>query len=147
MTMIKTAYDISRKQVFFCSAKDPITKVAELLYTNNVGSVLVKEKETVRGIITVNDMLKQIAWKRNPAETLARDIMSSPVVMANKDMEIDELVEKFNKHRVSRMVLVDEKENIVGVVRDIAVFKYMTFFKYDKEARKMFAKDYLHKLY
>jgi hypothetical protein len=45
------------------------------------------------------------------------------------------------------MVLEDTKGNIVGVVRDIAVFKYMTFYKYDREVRKRFARDYLHKLY
>lgn len=147
MSFIKTAYDISRKQVFFCNASDPLTKVAEILYSNNVGSILVKDKEDVKGIITVNDMLKQISRKRDTETTRAREIMSSPVVTANKNLEIDELVEKFNKHKVSRMVLTDDKERIVGVVRDIAVFKYMTFFKYEKDARNMFSKDYLHKLY
>ena len=145
MAFVKTAYDISRKKVYFCSASDLLPDIARTMYTQNIGSILVKEGNELKGIITVNDLLRQMN-KKNTYEKKARDIMSSPVVTASKDLEIDELVDKFNKYKVSRMVLLDGNK-IVGVVRDIAVYKYMTFFKYDREARAMFARDYLHKLY
>ena len=73
--------------------------------------------------------------------------MSSPIITANKDLEINRLVDEFNKHKVSRMVLINKENKVVGIVRDIAVYKYMTFYKYDREVRKRFARDYLHKLY
>ena len=57
------------------------------------------------------------------------------------------LVDEFNKHKVSRMVLVNDKNKVVGIVRDIAVFKYMTFYKYDREVKKRFARDYSQRLY
>jgi len=147
MSFVKKAYDISRKEVFFCRPSQPLTEVAEILHSNRIGSVLVKEGDTLKGIITVNDLLRQMSKKKDPEKTLAKDVMSSPVVTASKDLEIDELVDEFNKHKVTRMVLVDEKKKVVGVVRDIAVYKYLTFFKYDIEAKAMFARDYLHKLY
>ncbi|NTV23096.1 MAG: CBS domain-containing protein [Nanoarchaeota archaeon] len=147
VSIVKTAYDIARKQVFFCRSNEPIKEIARKLHVNNIGSILVKKDGDVAGIITVNDLLRQMSRNTDVEKTLAEDIMSSPVVSVDKDLEIDELVEQFNKQRVSRMVLKDKKGEIVGVVRDIAVYKYLAFMKYDKEARKMFDKDYLHKLY
>ncbi len=142
MSFVKKAYDISRKQVFFCRPAQPITEIAEIMYKNKIGSILVKEGESLKGIITVNDLLRQIAKKSDPEKTLARDVMSSPVITASKDLEIDELVDVFKTQRVSRMVLLDNKNCVVGVVRDIAVYKYLTFFKYDKEAREVFGREY-----
>lgn len=148
MPFVKRAYDIARKKVFFCNSKDYISEVSEKLHENNVGSILVKENEKILGIITVNDILRQISKKKFNYELRAKDIMSSPVVMAHKDLEIDDLVEEFNKHKkVSRLVLVDDKDRVVGIVRDIAVFKYLSFYKYDEEVKNSFARDYLHNLY
>lgn len=145
MAFVKKAYDISRKKVYFCSASDSLSKIARIMYKNNIGSILVKENANL-GIITTNDLLRQMSKNRDSKKITAKNIMSFPVITASKDLEIDELVDKFNRHKVSRMVLLD-KNKIVGVVRDIAVYKYMTFFKYDHQARNMFARDYLHKLY
>ena len=147
MAFVKKAYDISRKKVFFCSTNDPISKVAEKMHINNIGSILVKEGDLLNGIITVNGLLRQMAKNVDSAKIKAKDIMSSPVITASKDLEIDEIVDVFNKHKVSRMVLVDDSKKIVGVVRDIAVYKCMTVFKYDKEVKTRFDSNYLHRLY
>ncbi len=147
MAFIKKAYDISRKKVFFCETGDSLTKIANTMHINNVGSIIVKEGDLIKGIITVNGLLRQMSKNRDASKTTAKDVMSSPVITANKDLEIDNLVDEFNKHKVSRMVLVDNQKKVVGIVRDIAVFKYMTFYKYDREVRKRFAKDYSQRLY
>ena len=147
MSFVKTAFDIARKKVYFCEVSDNIAEVAKKLHTNNIGSIIVKDDDLIKGIITVNDLLRQMEKNRDPYKTKAQDVMSSPVIMVNKDMEIDELVDVFNQHQVSRMVLRDDKNKVVGVVRDIAVYKYMTFYKFDKDARKRFATDYLRELY
>jgi predicted transcriptional regulator len=147
MVFIKTASDISRKKVFFCDVSTPLTKVADMMHINNIGSVIVNEGDVVKGITTVNGLLKHMSKNRTAADTRVDQIMSSPVITANKDLEIDKLVDEFNKHKVSRMVLVDNKNKVVGIVRDIAVYKYMTFCKYDKEAKKRFANDYYNRSY
>ena len=145
MSFVKRAYDIARKEVFFCKSGQPLTEIAEIMHSNKIGSILVKDGDELKGIITVNDLLRQMSKNRDPKTTRASDIMSSPVITASKDLEIDELVDEFNKHKVSRMVLVDNKKKIVGVIRDIAVYKYLTFFKFDNEARGVF--DSYYKLY
>ncbi|MBN2368565.1 CBS domain-containing protein [Candidatus Woesearchaeota archaeon] len=147
MTFAKKAYDLARKQVFFCDAGQPLSEIARQMYSKNIGSIIVKEGNRHIGIITVNDMLRAMNKNKNPDKTPAKDIMSSPLVIANKNLEIDELVDKFNNSKVSRMILVNEKDEVVGVVRDIAVYQYMTFYKYDQEVRKRFSKNYARPLY
>ncbi len=147
MAFIKRAYDISRKKIFFCKSTDSLAKIATIMHTNNVGSIIVKDGDSIKGIITVNELLRQMSKNKDAEKTLANDIMSSPIITANKDLEINRLVDEFNKHKVSRMVLINKENKVVGIVRDIAVYKYMTFYKYDREVRKRFARDYLHKLY
>ena len=147
MSFVKTAFDIARKQVFFCYPWQPLTEIARVMHINNIGSILVRDDSGVKGIITVNGLLRQMSNNADPEKTRASDIMSSPVITASKDLEIDELAKKFHTHDVTRMVLVDSYNKVVGVVRDIAVFKYLTFFKYDESAKKTFAEDHLHMLY
>ena len=147
MAFVKRAYDISRKKVFFCDTNDSLTKIANTMHMNNVGSIIVKEGELIKGIITVNGLLRQMAKNCDAKKTIAKEIMSSPVITASKNMEINNLVDAFNKHKVSRMVLVDDNKKIVGIVRDIAVFKCMTFYKFDRDIKKRFAKDYSQRLY
>jgi len=147
MVIVKKAHDICRKQVFFCNTTDPLTTVADKMHANNIGSILVKQGKVIKGIITVNDMLRTMSKNKTAKITFAEDIMSSPVVTISKDLEIDELVDKFNQHKVSRMVLLDKESKVAGVVRDIAVYKCMAFHKYNKEAKKRFQQDYMRPLY
>ena len=147
MPYTKTAYDISRKKVFFCNMSDSLSFVAKKMFMNNIGSILVESDDKTIGIITVNDMLRQISKNSDQEEILAKDIMSTPVIMVNKDIDIDNLVDLFNTHKVSRMILLDKSKKVVAVVRDIAVHKCITYNKYHEEVKNRFAKDYMRQLY
>ncbi len=144
---VKRAYDISRKKVYFCEHNDKLADVAWKMHTNNIGSIIVRKNDKPVGIITVNELLRQMSSNQDPVKTNASQIMSSPIITASQNLEIDELVDAFNKHKVSRMVLTNDRSDIVAIVRDIAVFKYMTFYKYDRDVKKRWAQSYMNKLY
>jgi len=147
MAYTKRAYDLSRKEVFFCDAKKSISHVAEILHTNNIGSVIITDKDVIKGIITVNDLLRQGAKNANFETVLAKEVMSSPVVTASRRLDVEEVVDVFNEHGVSRLVLVDSNDKPVGVLRDIAVYKYLATCKFEREAKKRFSPDYARPLY
>lgn len=144
--MPKTAYDISRKKVYFCSDKDLVPKVADTFQKNNIGSILVNNKygKTV-GIVTVGDILRLISKKPDFAETKAGEIMSSPIVSVHKDTPIDKLVNDFEKGKATRLVLTKDTGEYVGVVRDIAAFKYIAFVAFDKEAKERFGRTFFNR--
>ena len=64
MSFIKKAYDISRKKVFFCDNDGSLVKIAEKMHINNIVSVIVKEGELIKGIITVIGLLRQMGKRR-----------------------------------------------------------------------------------
>ena len=146
--MQKKAYDIARKKVFFCFANDTVPKVADFMQKNNIGSVMIKNKMgKVMGIITVGDILREVAKRTNLSKTEAGSVMSSPVISIHKDTSLDELIRKFKEKNVTRMLLVNDAGEYVGVVRDIAAYKYLSFVKFDQEAKKRFGASYFNKLY
>ena len=147
MTFVKKAYDIARKKVFFCEANETLSNVARRFYTNNIGSIIVKDGEQIKGIITVNDLLRQYPNREHPKMLFAKNIMSRPVVTANKDTDLEELAEMFDEQGVSRLILLDDKKKVVGVVRDIALYKCLKFHRYDKKTRDVFGRNYFNKLY
>lgn len=48
----------------------------------------------------------------------AKDILTKDVIKVGKDMLIKDLSERFVKHRVSGFPVVDENDNLVGVVTE-----------------------------
>jgi len=63
------------------SPLDPISTIVDLMIKGNSGAIVVLEEERPIGIITEKDVLERvIKAKKNFESTLAKDIMSKPVV-------------------------------------------------------------------
>ncbi len=54
----------------------------------------------------------------------ARDIMTKDVICVNPEMRIDELDKIFVKHKITGAPVVDENENLVGVVSQSNIVNY-----------------------
>ncbi|MBN1502010.1 CBS domain-containing protein [Candidatus Woesearchaeota archaeon] len=146
--MSKTAYDIARKNIFFCSEEDFLPAVADRMQKYNIGSIIVKSKHgKTTGIVTTGDILRFISRNRDIHEVTARQIMSSPVITVHKDISIPELIKCFKELQTTRLVLTKDNGDYVGVVRDIAAYKYISFVKFDKEAKERFGTSYFNRLY
>jgi CBS domain-containing protein len=105
--------------------KDPITvdpdtsvkDVARLMLDRMISSViLVKGKKPV-GIITERDLVRRVlAVNGNPDSLKAIEISSRPVIAISELDEVEAAVELMKGHRVRRLVVVDLKDNIVGIL-------------------------------
>ena len=145
--MNRRAYDIARKKVFYCKDTDTVPKIAKLLETLYINSIIVKDKTSKKiGMITVGDILKLIAKKREVHELTAIDLMSE-IVTLNRNVSIDKLSDKFNETKVSRIVLIDKAGRFVGIVRNSSAYKYLAYSKFDKEAQKRFDRLWRRRLY
>lgn len=110
------AYDIARRNVVFCKTDDPLCEVARKMVEEEVGSVLVQDEEgNVVGIITDKQIFQFVADGGNPAETIAEEIMSSPVYMVDKEDSLEEVRKVFLKTNASRLVVCHEGR-VVGVI-------------------------------
>jgi len=99
----------------------PSTPLSSLIYdmlNNDIGAVIVIEKEKPVGIITEKDVLeKVITENKDVYETTANDIMSKPLISIESDRRIKEALELMRKHQIRRLA-VTEKDILIGIVTE-----------------------------
>ena len=95
MASIKTAYDISRKKVYFCSASDLLPDIARTMYTQNIGSILVKEGNELKGIITheEDDQQQNTGYNHYPQISRSLYIDNALYTISNNMIKINDLSE------------------------------------------------------
>ena len=82
----------------------------------NVGALLVTEKGEITGIVTERDYLRRAALEGRPdKETMVREIMSSPLLVATPETSVDECMALMTDRRVRHVPVVGGGE-VVGIV-------------------------------
>jgi CBS domain-containing protein len=90
---------------------------------HNVGSVLVEDSQReIVGIVTKNDILRQMIAGKNLKTTQAGDIMSYPVASCNRTDTLEEALRKFGNY--SRLVVKAEDGKVVGVAKKKIVERF-----------------------
>ena len=109
---------------------DTIQAVAKIMRDEDAGAIpVVEDGSHVVGMITDRDIVIR-AIADGDFECTVDDIVTDEVVFARPDMTTAEAAELMGEHQVRRLPVVDEDENLVGIVSlgDLAV-------KENREAR------------
>jgi CBS domain-containing protein len=103
------------------SVFEAVKRMVEL----NVGSLLVTDGGQVAGIVTERDYLRRVALEgRTDRETKVREIMSSPLVVANPETTVDECMAMMTDRRIRHLPVVADGR-VVGMISigDLVKFK------------------------
>ena len=93
-----------------------IDDVVRIMNDNKIGAVIVKEHDTVVGILTERDLLKKLlAAHSDPSVVIAGDIMTDQIVIATVDRTCEECMTIMLNHRVRHLPVYDGKE-LVGII-------------------------------
>ena len=94
------------------SILDTTSTVMDLLTRENVGSVVVVKNDRPVGIITEKDVLERvIRTGKSPELTLAKDVMSEPLVTIVPEQTIADALDMMHKHNIRRLIV--EREGIL----------------------------------
>jgi CBS domain-containing protein len=75
----------------------------------NVGAVVVVEGARPVGVVTERDLLEKIIGPKKDMDlTLARDVMSKPVISLEFDRPMKEAMELMRKHNIRRVVVTKD---------------------------------------
>ena len=108
--------DIMSKNVVFVSRDESVLRVSEILISKGIGSVLVYD-QTKKGIISKTDIIKEIVLKnRNPLDTKAKDIMNTNLITIDWNSTLEEAAKKMKEYKVGRLVVLDDKGRIAGII-------------------------------
>lgn len=93
-----------------------IITIADMMSKKDTETVLVMENSKVIGIVTEKDLLTKVLAKgKNPEETRAEDIMSSPVLTIDADENIVNAMIKIIQNKIRRLV-VTRNDKVVGII-------------------------------
>ena len=109
--------DIMDTQFVKVLSGDKIVDIAKKMKDANASEVLVVEREAVVGVITLRDVVYNIASGKK-LEDKAMEIMSSELITAGEDESVLDALKKMRKYNIGRLPVVDKNNKFVGIVSE-----------------------------
>ena len=97
-------------------ANASVFQAAERMVEANVGSLLVTDHGDVIGIVTERDYLRRVTLEeRADRDTIVREIISSPLVVATPQTTVDECMAMMTERRIRHIPVIDDGD-VVGMI-------------------------------
>jgi CBS domain-containing protein len=117
--------DVMVKEVITINEDSTVKEAAEVMNKFEIGCLIAVEKGKAMGIITERDLLKRVVAKAKDAtKTKVKEIMTSPLVVVEPNMDLEEAVKMMFQMKIKKLAVVEERK-LVGLVSltDIARFQ------------------------
>jgi len=117
--------DVMIKEVVTIDENLTVKEAADVMNKFEIGCLIAVRKGKAMGIITERDLLKRVVAEAKDAnKTKVKEIMSSPLVVVEPNMELEEAVKLMFQMKIKKLPVIDEKR-LVGLVTltDIARFQ------------------------
>jgi len=103
-----------------CLISDPVSRAAQIMKDEDVGSVPVVEDEGTKrlvGILTDRDIvIKGITDNRNCADVRVEEIMTRNPVTCKAEEDIQNAMDRMSQHQIRRIPVVDGRGRIMGII-------------------------------
>jgi CBS domain-containing protein len=117
---MKKCEEVMTKNPVCCLPNDVVAKVAQLMKSENVGSIPVIESEQAKkliGIVTDRDLaLKVVAEGLDSKSIKAEAVMTLEVVTCLADDELQKALDAMAKHQLRRIPVIDKDHKVVGII-------------------------------
>jgi CBS domain-containing protein len=117
---MKKCNEVMTKNPVCCLPNDTVIKAAELMKSENIGSIPVIENEQTQklvGIVTDRDLaLKIIAEGRDARSTKVESVMTRKVVTCRADHDLQKALDAMAEHQLRRIPIVDNDNKVVGII-------------------------------
>ena len=113
--------EVMNKFPVITSKNELLPKAARKMLSRNVGCLIVKEKDSLAGIITEKDIVEGAVGKElDVTKTKVQDVMTTAMVTISPDDDLGEAINKMKRENVRRLPVINGKK-LVGLltVRDI----------------------------
>lgn len=117
--------DVMVREVITIDENSTVKEAADVMNKFEIGCLIAIRKGKAVGIITERDLLKRVvAEAKDVNKTRVKDVMSSPLVVVEPCMDLEEAVKLMFQMKIKKLPVVDEKR-LVGLVSltDIARFQ------------------------
>jgi CBS domain-containing protein len=95
----------------------PVSEAAELMESQDVGSLPILDGEKLAGVVTDRDIvIRAVAKGKDPRGMPVREVASREVVTIRPDEDLSEALKLMASYQVRRIPVVDDDNRLVGVV-------------------------------
>jgi CBS domain-containing protein len=116
----QTCRDVMTKMPACCIPDDTAEQVAQVMKTDDVGSLPVIDDPQSRkliGIVTDRDLaIEIVAESRDPRSTRIADIMTQNPVYCRVDDQVERALQAMAEHQVRRIPVVENGGRVVGII-------------------------------
>jgi len=102
-------------KVFTSSPDTLIGEIANTLVKENIGAIVIVEKDLVVGILSERDIVRGFTEKKSVRSTKAKELMTKNVITCNTKNTTEELLELMVKKHF-RHIPVLQNNKLIGVV-------------------------------
>lgn len=110
----KSVLDVASHNLITLETTMTIEEASWILSNNGIDGAPVVENKNVMGILTLSDITKAIANKKQGFKV--SEIMSTHIITVEEDLMISDAIEIMNKNKIGRLIVVDKDKMPVGIV-------------------------------
>lgn len=111
------AREVMSSTIRIIPSNTTIQAAAELMRQMDIGVLPVSENGQIVGMLSDRDIaVRAVAEGADPAATPAREVMSRDVISCFDDQDAREVAKLMEQNRVRRIVVVNRKNEAVGLV-------------------------------
>jgi CBS domain-containing protein len=115
--MGKTVRDAMTPSVRTASPSQSLAEAAQLMKSDDVGSIPIVEEGRLVGIVTDRDIaIRAVAEGVDPSAVTIADVASRDLVTVEPDQDLDEALALMARHQVRRLPVVEEDGRLVGIL-------------------------------
>jgi len=99
-----------------------VLNAVQLMKRHKIGNVIIVEHNQPVGILTESDVIKKIvADEKNPKTVMVQEVMTTPVVVIDPYVSLEEAMKMMGKCNVRRLPVVEDGQ-LIGIItqRDIS---------------------------
>lgn len=105
------------KQADWASADTPVSELAKIMQTNDIGAIPVGRNDKLIGIVTDRDIaLRVVAQGRDPAKTTAEEIMTKGIVYCRTTETVEDAIHLMDQKKIRRLPVIDDNKRLVGML-------------------------------
>ena len=117
---MKKCDEVMTKNPVCCRPDDMVAKAAQLMQSENIGSIPVIENEQTQklvGIVTDRDLALKIVAKGHDAKsTKVEAVMTRQMVTCRAGDDLQIALDAMAEHQLRRIPIVDDDNRIVGII-------------------------------
>lgn len=108
--------EVMHKDIKFANINDSVKKVAEMMKSEDIGSVPVMDGERPVGFVTDRDIVINCVADGADLNAPIKNTMSSDLFCIKQSQSIEEASTLMAQKQISRVVVVDDSNKPVGIV-------------------------------